>query len=111
MRGKLNAKITDAAKEELRSFLARPRNWEPTLVFLKGREDREVTDSWRYNAYAPDNISGLAPGLFLLGRPLIYDCDGFLVAIPQYKLLGELEGKLLGVEGPNKLVTLGRHDG
>jgi hypothetical protein len=112
MRGVLNATITAAAKETLNSFLARPRDFPPTLVFLKGREATEQSDYWMYNAYAPHNLSGLRPGLWLLGRPLLYDCDGFVVAIPQYKFVSELEGKLLSVSGANRLVVLERkHDG
>jgi hypothetical protein len=112
MRGRLDVTLTTEARERFQSFLARPRDFTPTLVFLKGREPSESADYWTFNAYGPDNISGLTPGLWLTGRPLLYDCDGFTVAIPQPKFLPELQGKVLSVGDTNRLVVVGdKHDG
>ena len=109
MRTVLNANITESAKEQLRSYLARPREFRPTLVFLKGRELSESSDYWTYNVYGPRNMPRLgALILWLLKHPVLYSCDGFDVYIPQRKFVGELDGKLLNVTHGQKLVVLER---
>ena len=112
MRGKLDVSLTSNARERFRSFLAQPRDFQPTLVFLKGRQPHEEVDYWSYNAYGPANIRSLTPGLWLTGRPLLYDCDGFVVAIPQPKFVPELQRKVIDVGVGSRLVIVEeKHDG
>ena len=83
------------ARAKIDAFLARITGYPPTLCIMKGRTLPETDDKWTYGAYGPDNLKALAPDLDRLGKPLLYAVDGLSVAIPQYHLVHELEGKVL----------------
>jgi hypothetical protein len=83
------------ARAKIDAFLARITEYPPTLCIMKGRTLPETDDKWTYGAYGPDNLKALAPDYERLGKPLLYAVDGLSVAIPQYQLVHELEGKVL----------------
>jgi hypothetical protein len=107
MKGAIDLRFTAELRSRIEAFLREDRSFPPTLVLLKGREEPGTVDEWMYNAYGPDNISGLEPRMIELGKPLLYDCDGLTVAIPQFQFIHELEGRTLGAAGRNRLVVLG----
>jgi len=97
--------FTPEARAKITAFLARITDYVPILCIMKGRSLPETVDRWTYGAYGPQNIDGLAPEYEQRGKPLLYIADGITVAIPQYQLIHEIEGKVLGL-GDGCLVVL-----
>ena len=81
-------------------------------VHVDHRAEPEKLEHWMYNAYDNDNIPAVERMLAEHDQPLLYECDGLTVAIPQFHLIAELRGKTLDLGGRNRLVVLAsNHDG
>jgi hypothetical protein len=112
VRGKLDLLIEPVLRVEMLQFLARITDYTATLTLMKGRARGAIADRWSYGAYGPENLRFVEPELAKHGHPLLYELDWLVVAIPQFHLLPELEGKLLasGPTGHLVVVEDRRHD-
>jgi len=104
-KGKIDVKFTPAARARLEAFIASIDSPGATICLMKGRVSGEHFDWWRYNYYDDWNIPKVTEMLAPLGRPLLYDCDGLTIALPQFQLIPELEGKTLALGENNSLVV------
>src|SRR5207248_3345914 len=93
----LDLTFTPEAKAEVVAFLARIRDFPPTLSLMNARASGDSEDRWTYGAYAPRNLEVVGTELEAIGHPLLYSFDGLTVAIPQFDLIPELTGKTLGL--------------
>lgn len=107
----LDVKFTPEARARIVQFLASIRDYEPTLALMKGWTDSDPELRWRYGAWAPAHVERLGPAFEGQGHPLLYSVDGFVVAIPQYQFIPELEGKTLGLGNGEELTVLVREPG
>jgi hypothetical protein len=102
----LRIKLLPKVKQVLESILSAAKDTQPTICFTKGRMNNELEERWTIGAYSQAQISEMERA----GKPLLYSVGGFVVAIPQYELINELEDKIFGL-GPRGLVVLDRDPG
>jgi hypothetical protein len=107
MPAKLDVAVTPDAREIAQRMLAQAAVERPTLCLLKVRLLDGDDPHWSWGVYGPKNIRGLRIHCALAGHRLMHDVDGMKVAIPQFQLLRELRGKVLGRAG-KRLVVIPR---
>jgi hypothetical protein len=96
----LDLQLSIELVQRVTRFLHSIKEFPATLCLLKGKALGEDTaPRWTYGSYGPDNISAVEPELAQLGHPLLYKVGDLIVAIPQYQLVSELEGKTLALVG------------
>jgi hypothetical protein len=103
---RLRVKLLPEVRQVLESILSSAKDIQPTICFTKGREDNEREERWTVGAYSRAQIIEMER----VGRPLLYSVERFVVAIPQYELINELEDKTFGL-GPHGLLLLDRERG
>jgi hypothetical protein len=106
----LDLQLTADARAQAMSVLRRGDTDISTLCLLKGRRDDEPQERWYFGLYGSENVNFLSQGLEGLGRALLYDVAGLIVAIPQVDLLVELSGKTLAIQ-QDRIVVLERKSG
>jgi hypothetical protein len=112
VKGVINLKFTPEARARVTAYIAGVDRPGATLCLMKSRLEPEKLEHWMYNAYDDENIPAVERMLSKHDRPLLYECDGLTVAIPQFHLIPELEGRTLALGERNRLVVLGgNHDG
>ena len=111
MKGVIDLKFTPEARAAVVSFIGDVDAPGATICLMKGRTTGETVDEWMYNYYDDGNIPKVEEMLREHNQPLLYECDGLTVAIPQFHLVPELTGKMLGLAKRNRLVVKERHDG
>ena len=112
MNGSIDLRFTEEARARMVLFISEVTAPGATLCLMKGRATGETADRWRYSYYDDSNIPAVERMLSEHEQPLLYDCDGLTVAIPQFHLIPELKGRTLGLSERNRLVILGAsHDG
>jgi hypothetical protein len=102
----LRVKLLPEVTQALESILSSAKDIQPTICFTKGRVDNEREERWTVGAYSRAQISEMER----VGKPLLYSVETFVVAIPQYELINELEDKIFGL-GAHGLVVLDRAPG
>ena len=84
--------ISDAANDRVTHFLSRTGDPSAMLVLMYGRGTRSATDRWTIGSYHQSNLSALLPEFEARGLPLLYECSGRVVAVPQHHLAASLAG-------------------
>lgn len=87
---KLGLVISPAANDRVSEFLARTGDPTALLVLMYGHGTRSSTDRWTVGSYHRANLTALLPEYEARGFPLLYECAGRVVAIPQHHLAASL---------------------
>ena len=93
------------------SFIAEVTSPGATLCLMKGRATGDTVDEWMYNYYDNSNIPVVEQMVGEHGHPLLYEAGGFTICVPQFHLVPELQGRVLGWTERNRLGFLEGHDG
>jgi hypothetical protein len=101
----LDLRVAPEVRARFVAFRGLNVGYEPTLCLMK-----TVEGKWTQGIYGPANIEQAELDLDRVGRPLLYEVDGLVVAIPQFQFLPELSGKMLTFVG-NELMVVSRASG
>jgi hypothetical protein len=93
----LDVLITVELKAAMLRFIDSITEFKPTICLMKGHWSGGTEASWYFGAYAPENIEAVGSELAHQGHPLLYCIGDMTVAIPQFDLVPELNGKSLSV--------------
>ncbi len=69
----------------------------------------EEDERWAYGVYTREQVVAVGREVAEQGYSLLYDVDGLTVAIPQFHLLSELEGKLIDEADGRLHLGINRH--
>src|SRR5258706_14948258 len=96
--GTLNLQVAPRAKKQIAQLLERGGETECWPALMLGVHVGESIGYWTVVRYVAENVDGLAPLYDEKGIPLLYECHGLILAIPQTNLLPRFNGATLDFE-------------
>ena len=108
----LPGRVSPAARTAMLEYLQKNGSPEAVLSLLKvrigdaeGQVDENTKEEWTYGYYEQWNIRGIERELKTVGKPVLYEIDGLIFAIPQCGYLDEIVGKKLVLDSSSHRVA------
>ena len=101
----MEVQLTESANHAFRNYLKNAESEEFVLGLIKGNWSDEATELWHLSLYKRDHAELVAQEVREAGFEAFYRVDGLDLFIPQYQLLGELEGHTIDIDDGHIVVT------